>query len=173
MMELRDISMDDLPLYERMLTDPDMMSELGGPLPKQGLSEKLRGIVESVEAGTVGYYVIVPDSDAGAGAGSVCIWDHDWNGERISEIGWMVLPEFQGRGLASEAVRSILHKARSETRWDVIHAFPAVTNAPSNAICQKTEFSRIEECDFDYAGRVLRCNHWRIDLRSVLPAVTP
>lgn len=170
MMELRDISMDDLPLYERMLTDPDMMSELGGPLPKQGLSEKLRGIVESVEAGTVWYYVIVPDSGIGAGAGSVCIWDHDWNGERISEIGWMVLPEFQGRGLASEAVRSILHKARSETRWDVIHAFPAVTNAPSNAICQKTGFSRIEERDFDYAGRVLRCNHWRIDLRSVLPA---
>ncbi|MGH2676425.1 MAG: GNAT family N-acetyltransferase [Actinomycetota bacterium] len=151
-MELRDISMEDLPLYERVLTDPDMMSELGGPLPKQGLSEKLRGIVESIDAGTVWFSVIVPDGVVGDGAGTVCIWDHDWNGERISEIGWMVLPAFQGRGLATAAVRSILRKARSESRWDMIHAFPAVTNAPSNAICRKTGFSKIEECDFPLPG---------------------
>jgi hypothetical protein len=40
-MELRDITMDDLPMYERSLTDPDMMAELGGPRPREGLSEKL------------------------------------------------------------------------------------------------------------------------------------
>ena len=32
-MELRDITMDDLPLYVGMLTSPEMMAELGGPLP--------------------------------------------------------------------------------------------------------------------------------------------
>jgi hypothetical protein len=71
MMELRDISMDDLPLYERSLTDPDMMAELGGPRPREGLSEKLLGIVSDVEAGTVWFSVIVPE--AGAGAGTVLI----------------------------------------------------------------------------------------------------
>ncbi len=34
----------------------------------------------------------------------------------------------------------------------MIHAFPAVTNAPSNAICRKTRFSKIEECDFPLPG---------------------
>ncbi|MGH9894961.1 MAG: GNAT family N-acetyltransferase [bacterium] len=77
---------------------------------------------------------------------------------------------FQGRGLATAAVRSILRKARSESRWDMIHAFPAVTNAPSNAICRKTGFSKIEECDFPFRDRTLRCNHWRLDLRSAGPA---
>ncbi|MGH2682450.1 MAG: GNAT family N-acetyltransferase [Actinomycetota bacterium] len=165
-MELRDISMDDLPIYERSLTDPDMMSELGGPRPREGLSEKLQGIVDDVKKGAVWFSVIVPDGVAEAGAGHVCIWDHDWNGERIAEIGWMVLPEFQGRGLATEAVRSILRRARSEGRWDVIHAFPGVTNAPSNGICRKTGFSRLEELDIVSWGGTLRCNHWRIDLRS-------
>lgn len=33
-MELRDITMDDLPMYERSLTDPDMMSELGWAAPQ-------------------------------------------------------------------------------------------------------------------------------------------
>jgi hypothetical protein len=42
-MELRDISMDDLPMYERSLTDPNMMAELSGPLPREGLAQKLRG----------------------------------------------------------------------------------------------------------------------------------
>jgi RimJ/RimL family protein N-acetyltransferase len=168
--KLRDVTMDDLPLYEHMMTDPRMMSELGGPLPKHGLSEKLQRIVESVEAGTVWYYVIVPNHEPDSGAGTVCIWDHDWNGKSINEIGWMVAPAYQGRGLATEAVRSILRKARAESRWDVIHAFPGTTNEPSNAICERTGFSRLEECDIEYSGRLLRCNHWRIDLEAGLPA---
>jgi RimJ/RimL family protein N-acetyltransferase len=125
--ELRDITMDDLPMYERSLTDPQMLIHLGGSPPQQDLSEKLRRIVDDVKTGTVWFSVILPDGESGAAAGSVCIWDHDWNGETISEMGWMVLPEFQGRGLATEAVRSLLERARSEHRWDVIHAFPAVT----------------------------------------------
>jgi hypothetical protein len=42
-LELRDITMEDLPLYERLHTDPRMMAELGGPLPREGLAAKLRG----------------------------------------------------------------------------------------------------------------------------------
>jgi RimJ/RimL family protein N-acetyltransferase len=163
-MELRPITMDDLPPYERALTDPRMMSELGGPLPREGLADKLRGIVDDVEAGRIWFFTIVPDGDQVAG--TICIWDHESHGEPISEIGWMVLPEFQGRGVATEALRSVLERARSESRWDVIHAFPAVTNAPSNALCRNAGFSLIEERDFEYAGRPLRCNVWRLDLRS-------
>jgi RimJ/RimL family protein N-acetyltransferase len=161
-MELRDITMEDLPLYEGMLTDPRMMSELGGPLPRDGIEQKLRDIVSDVEAGKVWYMAIMED---GTAAGTVCVWDHDQDGESISEIGWMVAPDFQGRGLAGKAVRSLLDRARSERRWEVIHAFPATTNAPSNAICRKTGFSKIGEADIEYVGRPLRCNHWRIDLR--------
>lgn len=165
-MELRDITMDDLPLYEWSLTDPGMMAELGGPRPKEGLKEKLRGIVRDVQTGTVWFSVIVPDDDPIVGAGHLCIWDHEWNGAPITEMGWMVVPEFQGRGLATEAVRTMLRKARSENRWQLIHAFPGVTNAASNAICRKAGFSMIEEVDFEGFNGILRCTHWRIDLRS-------
>jgi RimJ/RimL family protein N-acetyltransferase len=163
-MELRDISMDDLALYEGMLTDPAMMSELGGPLAREGLEEKLRGIVDNVRTGKIWYFTIVPDG--AAAAGTVCIWDHAWNGETISEIGWMVLREFQGRGLASEAVRLTLQRARSEGRWDLIHAFPGITNGPSNGICRKVGFRKMEELDITSWGGTLRCNHWVLDLRD-------
>lgn len=169
-MELRDITMEDLPMYRRSLTEPVMLAELGGTPPKQDLSEKLRGIVADVQTGRVWFSVIVPDTDPAVAAGSVCIWDHEWNGDTISEMGWMVLPEYQGRGLATEAVRMLLRKARSEDRWQVIHAFPPVSNAPSNAICRKSGFEKLEECDIEGWGGTLRCNHWRIDLRSAPPS---
>jgi len=158
-------------MYVRSLTDARMMTELGGPLREAGLEEKLRGIVADVRAGTVWFSVIV--SDDGGAAGSVCIWEHDWNGAPISEIGWMVLPEYQGRGLATEAVTALLARARSERRWDLIHAFPGVTNGPSNAICRKARFTKLEERDMEGWGGILRCNHWRIDRRRVrIPDLT-
>jgi RimJ/RimL family protein N-acetyltransferase len=161
---LRPITTRDLPLYEELLVDPATMAELGGPLPRDGLADKLGRIVEEVDAGRTWYFVIVPDDGADP-AGTVCVWSHDWNGKEISEIGWMVLPRFQGRGLATRAVRTVLRRAGGEARWDVIHAFPAVTNGPSNAICRKTGFSLVGQSEIDYAGRTLRCNHWRVDLR--------
>jgi len=168
--ELRNLTIDDLALYESIHCDPEMNGALGGPLPREGLAEKLQRDVASTEAGETWVFKIIPDEDAGTAAGIVTIWEHVWEGHSINEIGWMVLPPFQGRGLGSEAVRSILSKARSEPRWDVVHAFPPITNAPSNAMCRKMGFSKIEECDFEFHDRILRCNHWRLDLRSAGPA---
>lgn len=165
-MELRDITMGDLALYEAMLTDPVMMAELGGPLRAEELEGKLRHIVEDVQAGRIRYVVILPGGPTGEGAGTVCIWDHDQDGVTISEIGWMVLPRFQGRGLASEAVRLVLDRARRGGRWSLIHAFPGVTNDASNRICEKHGFSKEGVLDIEYAGRTLRCNRWVLDLRA-------
>jgi RimJ/RimL family protein N-acetyltransferase len=61
----------------------------------------------------------------------------------------------------------ILDDARATGRWDVIHAYPGVTNEPSNRICEKAGFSKLGEVQIDFAGRPLRCNHWVIDVRSV------
>ena len=160
-MRLRDITMDDVPLYTRMVRDPGMMAELGGPLPPDGIEQKVKDIVRDVEAGRIWYFVILED---GADAGTVCVWDHEEDGQTITEIGWMVALEFQGRGLASAAVRSVLDRARSEGRWEQIHAYPAVTNGPSNAICRKNGFTLAGEKEIVYAGRTLRVNDWRLTI---------
>lgn len=111
-MKLRSIGIDDLALYESIHCDPAMMEHLGGAWPKEGLAEKLRRDAASTDADEAWVFKIIPDEDDGPAAGTVSIWEHEWEGQSISEIGWMVLPQFQGRGLGSEAVRSILDKAR-------------------------------------------------------------
>ena len=162
-MELHDISMADLPLWEQLQCDPVMMAELGGPRAKEDMPRVLQNMITYVETGRGWVYKVVVDE---AGVGSICIWESDWDGQPINEIGWMVLPDYQGRGLASQAVRAVLDKARTTGRWDVIHAFPGVTNGASNAICRKAGFRQLEECEIDFAGRMLRCNHWEIDLKN-------
>jgi RimJ/RimL family protein N-acetyltransferase len=165
-MELRNLTRDDLWLYEAIHCDPTMMAELGGPLPPEGLWQKLQRDVADVEADTVWVLVIVQDEVPGTAAGTVSVWDRDWRGETISEIGWMVLPKFQGKGLGSQAVRIVLDRARSTGRWEVLHAFPAVTNPASNAMCRKLGFTLLEEIDYEYQGRILRCNHWHVNVMS-------
>jgi RimJ/RimL family protein N-acetyltransferase len=157
--------MDDLRLYEALHTDPGMMAELGGPLPRDGLAAKVRSLVEETGRGEIWYRVIVSDPGEES-AGTVCVWRHDEDGEPINEIGWMVLPGFQGRGLATQAVRAVLDEARTTRRWDVIHAYPGVTNAPSNAICRKAGFEKKGEKQILYGDRTLHCNHWAIELRD-------
>jgi RimJ/RimL family protein N-acetyltransferase len=162
---LRDISLDDLPLYEAIHCDPRMMEHNGGALPKDGLAEKLEKDVATTAAGETWILVIVPEEDPSAAAGTVTIWSHEEHGEPINEIGWMVLPGYQGRGIGKAAVRAALDRARAEGRWDVVHAFPPVSNERSNGMCRTLGFELIDGAkDFLWRDRVLRCNQWRLEL---------
>jgi RimJ/RimL family protein N-acetyltransferase len=164
---LRDVDLGDVDAYVRMRCDPAMTAELGGPQPRDGIEDKVRRDAEEAAAGTAWIKMIVPDEDRpDVVAGSVALWSHDEDqagGPRISEIGWMVLPEFQGRGLATRAVLALLEMARDTGRWGLVHAFPKVTNGPSNGICRSLGFRLAGEQYLPYAGQIMRTNHWIID----------
>ena len=162
-MELRDLRDDDLWLYEA-LNAPEMMEHLGGPSSIAFVREKFRRDVEDVAADRFWILVILPDGPQGSAAGTVAIWDHDSHGDAETEIGWMVLPSFQGRGIGSDAVRTAIDRAAASGRWVALNAYPPVTNARSNAMCRKMGFVELGARDFTFRGRVLRCNHWRLEL---------
>ena len=91
------------------------------------------------------------------------IWDTEWEGERIDEIGWMVLPEFRGRGIATAALNILLERARAEPRIPSVHAFPNVENEASNALCRRARFELLGRADIEFRGRPMPCNHWVVD----------
>ncbi|WP_330332200.1 GNAT family N-acetyltransferase [Streptomyces sp. NBC_00536] len=163
-MLLRDVLLDDVDAYVRMRCDPVMMADLGGPLPREGMADKVRRDVEQAGADLAWIKMIVADPGTPeVVAGTVTLWSHDAGEGPVSEIGWMVLPEFQGRGLGKRAVRTVLEQARDQNRWGVVHAFPATGNAASNAICRSVGFRFRSEVQVTFAGRVFRTNQWSID----------
>ena len=119
-MRLRDVELGDVDAYVRMRCDPVMTAELGGPLPREGIEDKVARDVQAVAAGTDWIKMILPGEAApDVVAGSVTLWSHDEDSEPVSEIGWMVLPEFQGRGLAKRAVRVLLELLRRQVPVEI------------------------------------------------------
>ena len=151
---------DDLWLSQALERDPVVMRELGGPRPDAEIEAAHRGRVAGAVEGTWWLKVLFD----GEAAGAIGIWASEWRGQPIDEIGWMLLPPFQGRGVASAALGMLLAQAGAEPRLARLHAFPGIANGASNALCRKFDFELLEECSVEFSGRPLRCNHWRLDL---------
>jgi len=165
---LRDVRPNDLEAYVRMRCDPAMMAELGGPRPRDEIDAKVQRDVATAESGVGWILMILPDpAEPDTVAGTVVLWSNEDHGEPFSEVGWMVLPEFQGRGVGKAAVRLLLERARDDGRWGEVHAFPAVSNAPSNGICRALGFTLVGAEQVVFAGDVLQSNHWRVDPRTL------
>jgi len=156
----------DLDLVEKLNT-PAMTEHLGGPEPAGKVLERQARYAGLAASGR-GRVSKIIDVESGHPAGSVAYWERSWGGEECYEMGWMVLPEFQGRGLASAGVAMALEQMRAERKHRFVHAFPSVDNAPSNGICRKAGFTLIDEVDFEYPpGHQMRCNDWRYDLAPI------
>jgi RimJ/RimL family protein N-acetyltransferase len=150
----------DLPLLEQALADQQMMEHLGGPESPEKIAKRQAGYEEPGS----GQFKIV-DEATGEGAGWVGYWERTWRGEQVYEIGWSVLPAFQGRGIGGLATAQAIALARAERKHRFLHAYPSVDNAPSNAICRKLGFTLLGLCEFEYPpGRSMQCNDWRLDL---------
>lgn len=157
----------DLPLLELLLGDPAMMVHLGGPESREKIAER-QTRYEQMQADQGRMFKIV-DEATGEGAGWVGYWERTWRDQQVYEIGWSVLPGFQGRGIAGKGTDLALASARSEGKHRFVHAFPAVDNAPSNALCRKLLFTLVEEREFEFpsgSGNFMRCNDWRLDLSA-------
>jgi RimJ/RimL family protein N-acetyltransferase len=163
---LREWEGGDLPLLVATLGDPAMTRYLGGPeTPEQIAARHLRYV--NLAGSETGHMYVILEGSGLVAVGSIGYWESSPLGDPIFEMGWGVLPAHQGRGVASRAVPLILARARAEQRHRYVHAFPAVDNGPSNAVCRKAGFSLLGPHEFEYPkGHQMLCNDWSFDLQA-------
>jgi RimJ/RimL family protein N-acetyltransferase len=150
----------DFGLLERCNT-PEMTAHLGGPETPEKLRDRHRRYIENPFVGQM--FAIVTDD--GERAGSIGYWEHTEATDTVWETGWAILPEFQGRGLATAAVHEVAKVAAAAGKHSTLHAYPNITNTASNALCHKAGFTFLGERDFEYPkGHPIRCNDWSLDL---------
>src|SRR5688500_6748888 len=122
-------------LTEALETDERVMAELGGAWPRGAIPAIHGRRLKSIAGGTW-WYRFAPEMDQPPVA-MVGIFAPDLDGTPTGEAGWWILAARQGRGWAREDLGMVLDRAQADSRWGPIHAFPGVTNGPSNALCRK------------------------------------
>jgi RimJ/RimL family protein N-acetyltransferase len=156
----------DLPLLQKCLGDPVMMEHLGGPMSPDQIVERQQRYEQMAGTGKGRMFKIV-EAATDESVGSVGYWQRESSEGPVYETGWLVLPAFHGRGLATSATAQVIERARAEGKYPYLYAYPSVGNAPSNAICRKLGFTLIRVSEYEYpkdSGNMLRCNDWRLDL---------
>jgi RimJ/RimL family protein N-acetyltransferase len=159
-------SEEDLPLLQKLLGDPEMMTHLGGPESQEQILRRHQRYLHLPEDGIDHMFSVLwgPNREA---VGSVGYWKKNWRDQLVYEMGWLILPAYQGKGIATKAAAAAIEHARQAPRYRFMHAFPSVDNPASNAICRKLGFTLVEECQFEYPpGHSMTVNDWRFDLSA-------
>lgn len=102
--------------------------------------------------------------DGGEPVGGIGWWGTEWEGRAVSETGWFVVPEAQGRGYGGRALGLLVDDARAHAKARVLMAFPAVANGASNGLCRRAGFGLRGVHGFAFRGSTLEVNAWALDL---------
>jgi RimJ/RimL family protein N-acetyltransferase len=151
-------SAEDHALLTALNGDAAQMAHVGGAETGEKIAER-QGRYERDPR----QFAILVDGER---AGWVGFWARGWRGAEVYEIGWSVLPAFQGRGAAKAATLLALDAARAAGGPRAVHAFPGTDNAASNAVCRSAGFALVEaDLTFEYPpGTKMVVNDWRAAL---------
>lgn len=87
--------------------------------------------------------------------GTICLWNFSQN-NKTAEVGYDLHPEFQGLGIMSEALNSIIDFGFNNLKLDTIEAFTHKQNENSKKLLEKKEFIFIEyRKDLENASNII------------------
>jgi RimJ/RimL family protein N-acetyltransferase len=152
----------DLALTVELEGDPAVKSQLGGPIAADEAERIHRHRLERMRHGDL-FFTVVPDG-ADRPVGIAALFETPWGDTVIHEAGVMLVPGAQRGGLGLTVTRMLIERARLSGTIAQVHGFTAVTNRAGNEVCRRLGFRPLEECDLDYEGRAVRCNHWVFDV---------
>ncbi|MGL4257649.1 MAG: GNAT family N-acetyltransferase [Microbacterium sp.] len=125
----------DLDVLRRANT-PELTRYLGGPEADDALAERHAEYLSSGDA--VRMFRIVVD---GAAAGYAGWWEQDHDGAAAYEVGCVVEPAWQGRGVAAAAMAEVTQRALATGGGRPVVGYAHVGNEASHALCRRVGFT--------------------------------
>ena len=81
--------------------------------------------------------------------GSICLWNFSTDGKR-GEVGYDLHPEFQGKGIMSEALQCVVEFGFKKLNLETIEAFTHRENEASIKLLKKNDFVKIPDKQDEY-----------------------
>lgn len=75
--------------------------------------------------------------------GTICLWNFSQNNKN-AEVGYDLNPQFQGKGIMNEALKSILEYGFDSLNLDFIEAYTHRANESSKKLLEKNKFKLID-----------------------------
>jgi ribosomal-protein-alanine N-acetyltransferase len=82
--------------------------------------------------------------------GTICLWNFDYEMNAV-ELGYELLPHWQGKGLMSEAARKVVEFAFGELGADAVNACPSDYNFRSVALLARLGFIKNKATTHDHS----------------------
>ena len=153
-LRLEPISMVDAPAVQRRFPQWEIVRHLGArvpwPYPRDGAERYLRTLLDAMEAGRKNAWSLRLEGGPQELIGIIELWPPDPS-TRDSR-GFWIAPEFQRRGLMTEAADRVVDYAFEELGWP----FLWLGNAKSNIACARVKEHQgavlIDEVPFVFVG---------------------
>ncbi len=100
-------------------------------------------INENVQSGDCIYWAITVN-EADSVIGTVCLFNFSENSSK-AEIGYELLPDFQGKGMMQEALSTVIHFGFQQVGLQAIKAHTRFENQRSVSVLEKLHFKRDSE----------------------------
>ena len=143
-LQIEKLTEQDFPLHLQLVSNTKVMKMISGkPLNNKEARKKFRSILQSNDLHADFGYFKITDSQTGnfIGVAKLEIKAKDSN---TAELGYLILPEFWGKGIVSIVAKRIMEKAKSQTQLHKVYAIIDPENIPSRRILEKNGFQSKE-----------------------------
>lgn len=148
-------------------SNPDVMKYVGGVVSTK--IEQSQQMIEFIqkqykENGVGRLAVIEKSTNTLIGWSGLKYLTSEINGmKNVYELGYRFLPEYWGKGYATETARAALNYAFNEIKTDVVYAMAVTENTGSNRVLQKLGFEELgtflDDSDLCYWYRLKKENY--------------
>lgn len=148
-LKVRQLTSGDLDDLMTLYQTPLVVKTLGGSRPRDQIIQSLEGHIEHWDTYNFGYYIFedrYTEAFIGRGGLKRCIID----GKNEVEIAYALLPEYWGKGLATEVVHKLVDIGFGRLHLKSIVGFTLPDNEASKRVLEKNGF--IFEKEIIYKG---------------------
>lgn len=139
-LHLRIVEKTDINNIHHLRTHPEVSKYI-----KRELNKTMQDIEEFIELRKkTDFFYIIQTINKKEFAGAIALWNINRE-QNYSELGYELLPEFQNKGIMSEAVKAVLDFAFNAQSFEYIEAYTHKDNISSRRLLEKLMFSLVED----------------------------